>query len=58
MHIQLENFYNFIKNDKTINNPNIILIFIDSPCITALKLREGDKLAKEFMKKLKQKLPS
>ncbi|XP_031620349.1 protein unc-13 homolog 4B isoform X3 [Contarinia nasturtii] len=30
----------------------------DCPCLNALKLREGDKLAKEFMKKIKQKLPS
>lgn len=30
----------------------------DCPYVNALKLREGDKLAKEFMKKLKQKLPS
>ncbi|XP_055321737.1 protein unc-13 homolog 4B isoform X2 [Sitodiplosis mosellana] len=30
----------------------------DCPHINALKLREGDKLAKEFMKKLKQKLSS
>lgn len=29
----------------------------DCDCLNALKLREGDKLAREFTKKIKQKLP-
>lgn len=35
---------------------NYINSSTDCPYVNALKLREGDKLAKDFMKKLKQKM--
>lgn len=34
---------------------NIQILFSDTPCIRALENRQGDKLAREFLKKIKQK---
>lgn len=42
------------QKDLTLNRPHST----DSEIIRALEYRQGDKLAKEFLKKLKQKLPS
>lgn len=34
---------------------NIEILFPDTPCIRALENRQGDKLARDFLKKIKQK---
>lgn len=46
------------KNCKPIYNKLCSDLLTDCGYLNAIKLREGDKMAREFIKKLKQKLPT